>query len=283
MPIHQKPGGEHTTDPPTATVKYQYFREKDPLPTGDFWDWVTSLALSQIPTTYAHPTGALLIRKDMRVVEHTCGYDYEITVPYGLKDGTDEPDESGAYEITVDQVGGTVHVIAGELVSVWDENGQLPNEDGDDGLIGVDGDEVHGTDLPKEETRLNVRFRHPQAQLNRAYIKATGKLVGYPNKDEFLGYEPYEVLYLGGNFTESSDSDTTAQYSFAISYNEDDVKIGSVTVPHKKGWELLSVKQKDETSPNGVPIKKIDNVQVIRHPGGRKAKDYVPVFGWGGS
>lgn len=271
--------GEHTEQPPTTTTKWRAEGTPSPLPGMDIWDYVASYAMANIPTAYLHPTGANLVRKDMRIIEEHENY-FLITVPYGLYDPSKEPNQAGAYTITVSQKGGTIHAIAGTLVAMHDKDGDRPLEEGDGGLIGVDGDEVHGVDLPAAKSKCIVRFRHPGGVLNAAYILRTEELIGHPNADPFLIWEPHELMYEGGDFTET-DKEATAAYEFAISRNKKDFKIGDVTVTEKKGWDVLSVKYKDDVA-NGLPRKVVDTVQVIRAPGGREAEDYADAFGWGG-
>lgn len=265
-------GNDMTMEPPTVTLKYRSEGAPEPLPGLDMFDYVASFALAVVPATYTHPLGILHLQ-DIQIHENWYAKEYMITAPYTRKKGK----QAGAFQITVDQIGGTVHVIAGRRIA-----GFGPDADKVDngGLIGVDGDEVHGVDIPIEETRINIRFRHPQGTLNAAYIKATGRLVGFPNDDGFLTYAPGEVLYLGGNFDES-ETEASAQYSFVISYNRSNFPVGPIIVSEKSGWDVISVIFKDDVD-DGAAVKKIRYVEIVR-PAGREWKNYATVFGWGGT
>jgi hypothetical protein len=176
----------------------------------------------------------------------------------------------------VDQTGGTINVPAGTRIA-----GFGPSDDAvdNDGLIGVGGNgEIAGVDIPVAESKITVNFRHPQGKLNAAYVKAIGRLVGYPNSTTFLTYAPGEVLYLGGNFTET-ESEATAQYSFAISYNVYNLVLGGITVTEKAGWDVLSITYKDDVN-NGHGVRGIKYIEVIR-PAGRAWQSYAAAFGWG--
>lgn len=269
------PGGDVGMEPPSATVKYRSSGAPDSYD-GDFFSWVAAFALNVIPRTFNHPLGILLLQ-DIQVHENYYARQYEITAPYAqLKK------EPGAYQISVDQAGGTVHVTAGTRIAGY---GEAANEVNNGGLIGVDGDEVHGTDIPIEETKINVNFRHPAGTLNAAYIKAIGQLVGFPNNDLFLTYDPGEVVYLGGNFTETN-AEATANYSFAISYNRRNFSVGGINVEFKAGWDVLSPTYMDavhtDSESNDHPVKKLKYIEIIR-PAGREWVNYAPAFGWGGS
>lgn len=267
----QVTGSDMTMEPPSVTIQYKAWGAPSPLPFGDFFDWIASYAIAVVPTTYLHPLG-LLYRQDIRITEDYYAKQYTISVPYGPN-----KKEAGAYSITVDQIGGTVHVIAGTRIAGF---GDAENAVDNGGLIGVDGDEVHGTDIPVEESKITICYRHPKTTLNAAYIKATGRLVGFPNSDGFLTYDPGEVLYLGGNFSES-EAEATASYSFAISYNRTNFVVGGITVGEKKGWDVLSTTTIDDPTTDN-PTKKVSYIEVVR-PAGREWKNYRTVFGWGGT
>lgn len=265
-------GGDITVggEEPAATMRFRLSGEPAFLPSGDYFSYVASLAMAQIPRTFSHPQG-ILYRQDMQVHEHVYARYYEISVPYGKK-----KKESGAYTLSVDQTGGTVNVTAGKRIAGY---GPAADEVDNGGLIGVDGDEVRGTEIPVEESKISVSFRHPEAALKRSYVIAVGRLVGYVNNDDFLGYEKGEVRYLGGNFTES-ESEATANYSFAISYNRKNFEVGDITVVEKYGWDVLSPTYKTVVEDDH-EVKKLAYIEIIR-PGGREFQNYVPVFGFGG-
>lgn len=273
--------GEMTMDPLSVTVKYRAEGIPLTLPAADFFDYVASRALAVIPETYASSAG-MLHRQDIQLHEVAYARKYLLTVPYGPRKRN-----TGAYQISVDQIGGTTHVTAGERISGWGASGMggvganeqdSPEKEDNGGLIGKDGDQVHGVDIPVEETKITVSYRHPAMKLIQSYIRGIGKLVGFPNEDTFLGYEPGEVLYLGGRFTES-EAEATAQYDFAISYNRKNFKVGDITIGEKKGWDVVSpiyVEKNDD----GKPERKIKYIEIIR-PAGREWKDYKSAFGWG--
>lgn len=264
-------GGDISMEPPTAVVKYRLTGAPSPLPGGDYFDYVASYVLNNVPSTYSHPRGTIFLQ-DIQIHENWYARHYDVVAPY-----TRFKKQSGAYQISVDQTGGSVHVTAGTRIAGYGEAGNAVNNGG---LIGVDGDEVLGCDIPVEETKINVMFRHPTAFLTRAYIRNTGRLVGFPNNDGFLGYDPGEVLYLGGQFTET-DTESTAMYSFAISYNRTNFTIGGITITEKKGWDVISPAYKYAVD-NGYGVRQLKYIEIIR-PAGREWTNYASVFGWGAS
>ncbi len=275
-------GGEITATPPTMTIPYRSTGAVSPLPAGDYFSWLASFAMTNIPLTATHPgSGSTLYRQDIQIHENWYANAYEISVPYAARERL-----SGAYQISVNGSGGTVHVTAGTRITGYGPDGNETDEPDQEnkvdngGLIGVDGDEIHGIDVPVPQTKITVNFRHPAGKLNAAYVKAISELTGRPNNDVFLTYDPGEVMFLGPTFTETQ-AEATAQYDFAISRNRTDFQMGGITIDEKKGWDLLSPYYGDDVD-NNHGVRKLLYVEVIRAPGGMEWIDYVPAFGWGG-
>jgi hypothetical protein len=207
-----------------------------------------------------------------------------------LQPGASPSGGAGAYQITVDQTGGTVNVKAGVRKEAYTTAGRSTlgtagaDEVDNGGLIGVEGDEVKGVDIPVEQTKLTIMFRHPQGKLTKSYIDAIGRIVGFPNSDTFVGYQPGEVMYKGGQFSETN-TEATATYNFDISYNRTNFVIGGITLALKYGWDIMSFTYKDTNYVNGagktLPVKNIKCIEIIR-PAGREWVAYQSAFGWGG-
>jgi hypothetical protein len=266
--------GEIGYEPARATVRYQVEGTVDTGGVLDPFDFIAAYSMvpGVIPRTFAHPTGTLFLQ-DIQIHENHAGRIYSISAPYGVAQK-----EPGAYQIAVDQTGGTVNVTAGTRIAGYTRSGEESKEKDNHGLIGVDGDEIRGVDIPVAESKIVINFRHPEGILDAAYVKAIGRLVGYPNSVPFLTYDPGEVLYLGSNFVQTN-TEATAQYSFAISYNVTDLVIGEITVDFKAGWDVLNITYEDKKEPGDLS-KQIRSIEVIR-PAGRGWVDYVAAFGWG--
>ena len=240
----------------------------------DAFDFIASYALANVPATYGSPNG-LLFLDDLQIHENVYAKSYEITAPYSPQ-GTMKK-QPGAYQITFDQTGGTVHITAGRRIDGYGDADHAVNNGG---LIGVDGDDISGTDIPVTQTKITVMFRHPQGVLNRSYIKRVGKLVGFPNNDSFVGYDPGEVLFKGGVF-EETNTEATATYHFDISFNETNFTVGDVNGIDKKGWDILSPHIVDDVFDNGskkIAVKKVKYGEIVRP---REWKPYRSAFGWG--
>lgn len=274
-------GSDLTLSKANTTI-VRKFRATDRIPLGvggDHFDYVATAALSWVQSNvpqYASVMGTLYWNS-IQVHETFYGLLYEISVTY-----SDEDWQSGAYQITVDQAVGSHKATAGEYIE------SFPAADAPTGGSGgtfFDGYKITGIDWPVNEDKITISYRHTKGYLNHAYIKRIGRLRGYPNKDTFLGYEPGEVLYMGGQFTESN-CEASASYNFNISPNivaADNLVVGGVEITTKKGFDSASIVYKAGTGKTGggavKDIREVEYIDIIRV---KPWKDYVTIFGWGG-
>lgn len=234
----------------------------------------------------------------------------------------------GTYTFDFDTTGGTVHITAPKEriarygigtetffphatahVRVIDEsidgtNAHIPIHKG---AIGVDGDEVKGTDIVAPSLKFNITFKHQAGFVSIPYMKLLHDITGTVNLTKFFGFDPGEILFLGARGSDGSDHEVQITYSFAGSPNQiDDFKIGDIIVsstygahlgdwnpaidpdieidagtifPGKRGWDLLWVTyidNVDETAPG----KKAQYVFIDRV---YNYVDFASVLGFGGS
>lgn len=269
-------------------VRTRRYRAKSKLPwqspSGDYFDrmadyvtqWVQAYAL-----IYPTPYGTL-VASEIRQHEVNYAQNYNFTVVY-TKPNADGENQVGAYSITMDASGGSVNVKYGKCIGVFAKaGGDKPSGlVGKPAAIGKRGREIAGVDIPIPQPRISVMFRHPKLKLTRSYIRSIEKLVGYPNNDTFLGYDPGEVIYRSGPLTETN-VESTAVYNFDVSYNVTSLDIGSgankITID-KKGWDVLDPVFEPDVV-NNLGVKVVKYFQTIR-PGKQEWKDYKSVFGWG--
>ena len=232
--FHQIPEShELTFETPTATTHWVcegVFEAKD----------VGDMALGATPATFLHPVG-LLHRHDIEVVER--GFEvYNITVNYGLDDK-----EIGSYLLETDSLGGTVHIKGGTHVQSYPSGS--PNHNG---LIGVKGDDVEGVDIVIPAGRLIVHFSHPGTFMTLDKVRALMRLSGSVDTSGFLGWEPYEILFLGIQYKQQAQFGTLSSsqreevgYHFAVSENAVNFNVANITGISKKGWDVLWVKWRE--------------------------------------
>jgi len=226
---------------------------------------VGSMARSMTPYTWLHPIGLTLYRQDIEVTE--MGFRvWSITVTYGRLEI-----EVGSYEIEFDTLGGTVHVKAGVHQAVFPAGSPTH-----DGLIGVKGDDVEGADIVIPAMRIIVHFQHPAAYLTDARVKTLSRLAGSVDNAGFLGWDPYETLFLGAQGRQrisvtSEDVDVTEEvsYHFAMSENLTGLQIGGISGINKKGWDVAWLKWREavESSKASNEAEYVNVVRVYREQG----------------
>jgi hypothetical protein len=253
---------------------------------GDAFDVVASTVMGLIIGTPAYaaydtPMGRLFWNS-IQLHESFYAQLYEISVTYSPFEK-----QSGTYLVRVEHAAGTVKATAGVRQAGYPAaKFPVAGAEADKGHKGTifNGQEVVGVDVPFNQTRIVISYRHPQMLLNHAYLRAVGKLVGHPNNDTFLGYDPGEIAYAGGNATES-EAEASAEYSFEVSRNETGLVVGGITIDDKKGFDVISPiyewDTEDDAGGDTHAIRPIESIEIIR-PAGREWKDYVSVFGWGG-
>jgi hypothetical protein len=278
-------GSDLTLDRETLNI-VRKFRVLGTLPVGsDAFDTVASYVMAAIVAggvdrnghaygpTYATSVGTLYWNS-IQLHENFYGQAYEISVTYGPH----EKQETGSYMVRIEHAAGMAQATAGERIAGYPAG--CPDNKG----VIWDGHEVVKVDVPYNQTRIVISYRHPQAFLNHAYLRNIGQLVGHPNSDTFLGYAPGEVCYLGGNATES-ECEATAEYSFEVSRNETNLVVGGITIASKKGFDIINPVYKWDTDEDQegktVAVRPVHYIETIR-PRGREWMSYADKFGWGG-
>ncbi len=285
-PLELVVGSDLTLDKDNLTISRR-FRVRGTL-TGlpsDVFDTVASYVMAAIVMggtdsnghrygpTYMTPQG-LLYWNSIQLHESVYAQAYEISVTFSPFNR-----QTGTYLVRIEHAAGTAKATAGVLQNSYPADPAVSH-----GGVIFDGQEVVGVDVPFNQTRIVISYRHPQMFLNHAYLRAVGKLVGHPNNDTFLGYDPGEIAYAGGNATES-EAEASAEYSFEVSRNETNLVVGGITIAVKKGFDVISPVYKSGVAVAADGDKKgtrtIDWIDIIR-PVGREWTPYVSVFGWGG-
>lgn len=183
------------------------------------------------------------------------GYDtYYVDVEYG-----ERKLESGSYTIDFDTTGGTVHISASKQTIA--SYGTSPPSHKQ--LIGVNGENVDGCDIVIPALKLNVKFKHPQAVITLAQIKALAGWTGMVNSTSFLTFAAGEVLFLGATGSEGTDTETEVAYQFACSQNATGLTIGDIASVAKKGHEYLWIAYKDAVD-SSKPVKQPEYVYIER-------------------
>jgi len=201
----------------------------------------------------------ILYRQDLQIEQD--GYNqWSVEVPYATR-----KNEVGNWTWSFDTTGASVHIkVAKQELRRYARSGQTaPNQFG---VIGVDGDDVLGTDIVIPAMKMDVTYTHPLGQISLNYAKYLSNITGSTNSDSFLTFRPGEVLYLGSRGSDGTEAEASVTYSFAMSANET-VTIGDITNVVKNGWEYLWVKYEDAVETGGssnYPIRRPKFVYIDR-------------------
>ena len=174
---------------------------------------------------------------------------FRVSVPYAQRKR-----ESGEYSISFDTQGGTVRVNASRntLSKKARPNAAAPPDQG--GLIGVNGEDVEGTDAVIPALRLTVDFTHPEAIITIAQIKNLARWTGRYNSAPFLTFDAGEILFLGCTGREGTETETTVSYQFAASQNAV-LNFGDILNVNKRGWDYAWVAYEEHVE-NGQPAQR---------------------------
>lgn len=247
--IRERPGRRRSTFKPASETREYVIRG-----TSDS-EYAKALALAATAPLLATQQG-FLYREDLKVDEHGFNVFYA-TVPYGPK-----KNETGQWTWDFDTTGGTVHIKASKsTVNRYVPPSKTATDHKQ--LIGVNGDEVEGTDIVIPAMKINARYSHPLATITIPYAKQLARWTGKANSDTFLTFAPGEVLFMGARGSDGTDAPSEVGYSFACSENLQNIVIGEITGISKDGWDLIWLEWEDYED-SGKPAKKPKQVNVER-------------------
>jgi hypothetical protein len=113
---------------------------------------------------------------------------------------------------------------------------------------------VEGSDIVIPSLKLSYSIRRPQGVIDEEYARNIGRLTGKMNSTEFRGFDPGEVLFLGGTGPDGTNAEAEVTLQFAAEQNLQDLIIGAIDGIEKKGHDLLWVMWKDDVA-GGKPTK----------------------------
>lgn len=222
-------------DPAQIVYRYLGLGENDP-------DIVYSYALGSTPSFQVTNMG-ILYRQDIDVAPR--GHQQHIiTVPYAAKKRN-----TGEWTFNFDTSGATVKVkVAREHIASYDESGVLGGASANmhRGAIGVkpDGD-VEGVDIVIPALKLNVQYKNPRGVVTIAYAKTLARATGCANSAPFLDFAPGELLFVGAQGSDGTETDAEVTYMFVASENTDSLSMGDVANIVKYGHHYAWAEFKD--------------------------------------
>lgn len=200
---------------------------------------------------------------------------YEVEVPYAPanagREGTESPpepqivpQEAERYfvqrRITVAEETTQIYVGKTKLIVTKDDILPVPpNQDPYNGLIGVSGEDVQGTEIIIPKITMSETWKARTTSVTPSYIRTVAWLTGRVNDSTFRGFAAGEVLFAGAEFNRISPLEYEITYNFYISLNESDFRPadGFPIVPIKYGWDYMWVEYEgDFDAAINVPVKK---------------------------
>jgi hypothetical protein len=255
-------------DPPsirTVWVAVGYFDSDD----------VTDLVFTHTPSSMTHPLGTLYRNYRAARVEEL-GYKlYRVTVPYGLEKMEVNTFRIETSDCTVRLEGKAGRHIATYPTALSDDNGNPIHT----GLIGVKGNDVEGIVADMAATKISVFFNYAIGVLTQAKVKELKSYKMYIDTQGFLGWLPYESLFLGMDAKEGTDIVSRAVLHFAMRKNESDKTIGPIEHIFLRGWDIAWPYWRPVVA-EGRPSMTIDHINVVRIP---EEANFPLIFGFGGA
>lgn len=197
-------------------------------------DEVIALAAEVSPTWYHY-----LIRRSIEITEQLANDKWKVTVRYEKPSVDDE--EAPESTISFDTTGGNQHITQSkETVGTYGPNASSQLG----GAIGYDGENVAGVDITVPMFSMQETHYFTDEELNWwAYYALTGMV----NSDEFRGWQPGEVLFLGASGQKrGTDGKWEITFKFAASPNMQNIAVADIIVTEKFGWDYLWIQYGDD-------------------------------------
>lgn len=250
-----------TTDPVGLTYRFKAAGEHSD-------STVVAYAIAATPSVVYTAFGALY-RGNVQV-DPEGHLQYMVTIPYGPTKS-----ETGAVSFRFDTTGATINIKAAK-----EHVASYPSGDPADphkGSIGVTAKgDVDGADIVIPALKLTYSFKHPSGVIDETQARALASVTGMTNSEEFRGFQPGELLYLGSTGEDGTETEASVDYVFVASQNATGLTIGEITGIAKDGHDYLWIEFKEEVE-DGEPAVQPKRVHVERV---YDSFDFAAVFGW---
>jgi hypothetical protein len=171
---------------------------------------------------------------------------WECTVDYVSPEKTDEkkqPKAVGEVTFSFDGTGGSINIQ-----EAYEQQKFGPNAPDHGKAINVTDGEVAGVEIVIPQLSLSLSQRFEGATITLPWLRTVIFATGTVNEDEFLGFAPGEVLFLGpsGQQPLKFMADGTVQagerdieFRFAVSPNLKELEFNGIEVPEKAGHDYI--------------------------------------------
>lgn len=257
--FNPRPNSDRTSlNPPSYETQYVAAGEQDQA-------IVRAYAASATPAIVA-VGGDILFRDDIAVQSQ--GHDvHYVTVRYVTQDQQQGPAQVGSLKFSFQTTGGTFHIThSKETVSSYKVGGgsaadyqQAINAKFSEG----NGWDIEGADIIIPALKLSYTVTHPRGFLNENQARALAGITGCVNSATWRGFAAGEVIFLGADGSDGTNSDAEITYHVACESNLEGLVYGSITGVAKQGHDLLWVESK-KTASGGKPVVNVLAVRVER-------------------
>lgn len=243
----------------------------------------------RIVTPQFYQVGAERIVRQQIVTRPVAPGIWEAEVTYGPEDDKrSEPEKQpGDYDFAFDTMGATTRKqLSEKTVSrhwLWSASNTPPDLKR---VIGAQRGKVEGVDAIIPKLEFSVTAHYAPGRVTMAWVKNLARMTGKINRDQWLDFEPGELLFVGARgqgpvntLVGPQRKPVAITLNFAASENRDDIVIGTGNPEQitKRGWDYLWVRyERVQESGLDYPIPVHAYVEQI-YP----EDDFTPFFGFG--
>lgn len=223
-------------------------------------------ALANTPTTLNS------LRRGEPILRHVTVNVWEARINWGSTSGGSlrvRPETTDFFQSFETQRSEVLLTYSLEHIGSWGNAGQVSTLTG--GALNIDENGVpQGVSVPTGNGILTERGFKPVGSITTAWLRTINRNAFKVNSDNFRGFEPGEVLFLGSRGEPRVDKgDYEIVSQFAISENKDAFVINAgapsgetISIPGKQGWDYLSVQYRDVPDASG-RLRKIPDIAHI--------------------
>lgn len=161
-----------------------------------------------------------------------------------------EEKETGDYEVSFDTTGGTAtrtHAIS----QVYYDDDSGIHKESKSLAIGWNGTEAKGTEVTIPTLQFQETHYIPDATVSNAdWVKGVARATGKTNSEEFRGFDPGELLFLGASGSKRGKGDWPVTFYATASETAIGLMKGDIKVGVKKGQDHLWIEDIEELENN---------------------------------
>lgn len=259
--FNEKPGSRRNgKNPPSLETTYVATGEADSA-------IVKAYASQAVPQIVATAEGMLFL-DDIQAMEQ--GHKvYHVAARWVTREEQQNRPPVGQFSFRFSTTGGTFHITsAREHIASYAPSGQDAPEHHGAINVTTSGAEhtVEGADIVVPALKLTISFSHPLGVVNLIHARTLARLTGSVNSATFLGFAAGEVIFLGAEGGDGTNSEATIDYHFACEENLEGLTFqnGTITGVSKQGHDLLWVEYRSDKDASDKPVVKVIAAHVER-------------------